>query len=262
MAFSLRKTSSGGTIGLDIDGRYLAAAQVANGRVTQSARRRPVAIPHPIRVGEESLVLLYSEASERAAELGEQRPAEQLRQRQVIQLRELRLEVRVDPAAVLVGRVEVVAERTRITAQIARTTPMTKNSPAMNRMIATTTTMAEKMSITQPTASRNRCCSLSGFGTQGPDVDRRAFDRVTAAATSAASTDAPKNTAPTRIASRMLWSRVGELVEGAHGLPPERRCLAASKQMTDPAIATLSDSTVVAIGMVTRASARAVTSAR
>ena len=37
MAFSLRKTSAGGTIGLDIDGRYLAAAQVANGRVTQSA---------------------------------------------------------------------------------------------------------------------------------------------------------------------------------------------------------------------------------
>src|ERR687895_1683354 len=37
MAFSLRKTSSGGTIGLDIDGRYLAAAQVANGRLTQSA---------------------------------------------------------------------------------------------------------------------------------------------------------------------------------------------------------------------------------
>src|ERR671917_2097450 len=37
MAFTLRKTSSGGTIGLDIDGRYLAAAQVANGRVTQSA---------------------------------------------------------------------------------------------------------------------------------------------------------------------------------------------------------------------------------
>ena len=37
MAFTLRKTSGGGTIGLDIDGRYLAAAQVANGRVTQSA---------------------------------------------------------------------------------------------------------------------------------------------------------------------------------------------------------------------------------
>ena len=37
MAFSLRKTSKAGTIGLDIDGRYLAAAQVANGRVTQSA---------------------------------------------------------------------------------------------------------------------------------------------------------------------------------------------------------------------------------
>jgi type IV pilus assembly protein PilM len=37
MAFSLRKTPGGGTIGLDIDGRYLAAAQVANGRVTQSA---------------------------------------------------------------------------------------------------------------------------------------------------------------------------------------------------------------------------------
>src|SRR5918999_325178 len=37
MAFSLRKTSKGGTIGLDIDGRYLAAAQVAGGRVTQSA---------------------------------------------------------------------------------------------------------------------------------------------------------------------------------------------------------------------------------
>jgi type IV pilus assembly protein PilM len=37
MAFSLRKTSNGGTIGLDIDGRYLAAAQVSNGRVMQSA---------------------------------------------------------------------------------------------------------------------------------------------------------------------------------------------------------------------------------
>jgi type IV pilus assembly protein PilM len=37
MAFSLRKTSSGGTVGLDIDGRYLAAAQVQNGRVVQSA---------------------------------------------------------------------------------------------------------------------------------------------------------------------------------------------------------------------------------
>jgi type IV pilus assembly protein PilM len=37
MTFSLRKTSAGGTVGLDIDGRYLAAAQVSNGRVTQSA---------------------------------------------------------------------------------------------------------------------------------------------------------------------------------------------------------------------------------
>jgi type IV pilus assembly protein PilM len=37
MAFSLRKTSGGGTVGLDIDGRYLAAAQVADGRVTQTA---------------------------------------------------------------------------------------------------------------------------------------------------------------------------------------------------------------------------------
>src|SRR5918992_5058890 len=37
MAFSLRKTSNGGTVGLDIDGRYLAAAQVADGRLTQSA---------------------------------------------------------------------------------------------------------------------------------------------------------------------------------------------------------------------------------
>jgi type IV pilus assembly protein PilM len=37
MAFSLRKTSNGGTVGLDIDGRYLAAAQVAGGRVMQSA---------------------------------------------------------------------------------------------------------------------------------------------------------------------------------------------------------------------------------
>jgi type IV pilus assembly protein PilM len=37
MALSLRKSSNGGTVGLDIDGRYLAAAQVADGRVTQSA---------------------------------------------------------------------------------------------------------------------------------------------------------------------------------------------------------------------------------
>jgi type IV pilus assembly protein PilM len=37
MAFSLRKTSGGGTVGLDIDGRYLAAAQVSGGRMTQGA---------------------------------------------------------------------------------------------------------------------------------------------------------------------------------------------------------------------------------
>jgi type IV pilus assembly protein PilM len=39
MAFSLRKTSSGGTVGLDIDGRYLAAARVADGRMSHSASR-------------------------------------------------------------------------------------------------------------------------------------------------------------------------------------------------------------------------------
>ncbi len=37
MAFSLRKTSDRGSIGLDIDGRYLAAAQVNGGRVTRCA---------------------------------------------------------------------------------------------------------------------------------------------------------------------------------------------------------------------------------
>jgi type IV pilus assembly protein PilM len=37
MAFSLRKPSGRGTIGLDIDGRYLAAAQVQAGRIVQSA---------------------------------------------------------------------------------------------------------------------------------------------------------------------------------------------------------------------------------
>ena len=37
MAFSLRKPSERGTIGLDIDGRYLAAAQVHAGRIVQSA---------------------------------------------------------------------------------------------------------------------------------------------------------------------------------------------------------------------------------
>ncbi|MEA2364003.1 MAG: type pilus assembly protein PilM [Thermoleophilaceae bacterium] len=37
MAFSLRKSSERGTIGLDIDGRYLAAAQVSGGRVMRCA---------------------------------------------------------------------------------------------------------------------------------------------------------------------------------------------------------------------------------
>lgn len=37
MAFSLRKNSNAGTIGLDIDGRYLAAAQVDSGRVLRAA---------------------------------------------------------------------------------------------------------------------------------------------------------------------------------------------------------------------------------
>jgi type IV pilus assembly protein PilM len=37
MAFSLRKPSERGSVGLDIDGRYVAAAQVDNGRVTRGA---------------------------------------------------------------------------------------------------------------------------------------------------------------------------------------------------------------------------------
>jgi type IV pilus assembly protein PilM len=37
MAFSLRKPSERGTVGLDIDGRYLAAAQVNDGRVVRGA---------------------------------------------------------------------------------------------------------------------------------------------------------------------------------------------------------------------------------
>ena len=37
MSLSLRKNSSGGTVGLDIDGRYLAAAQVEDGRVVRGA---------------------------------------------------------------------------------------------------------------------------------------------------------------------------------------------------------------------------------
>jgi type IV pilus assembly protein PilM len=37
MPFSLRKPSERGTVGLDIDGRYVAAAQVDNGRVTRGA---------------------------------------------------------------------------------------------------------------------------------------------------------------------------------------------------------------------------------
>jgi len=37
MAFSLRKSSDRGSIGLDIDGRYLAAAQVDGGRITRCA---------------------------------------------------------------------------------------------------------------------------------------------------------------------------------------------------------------------------------
>jgi type IV pilus assembly protein PilM len=37
MALSLRKSSTAGTIGLDIDGRYLAAAQVSGGRVVRAA---------------------------------------------------------------------------------------------------------------------------------------------------------------------------------------------------------------------------------
>jgi type IV pilus assembly protein PilM len=42
MSLSLRKNSSGGTVGLDIDGRYLAAAQVENGRMVRGVS---VALP-------------------------------------------------------------------------------------------------------------------------------------------------------------------------------------------------------------------------
>ena len=39
MAFSLRKNSDGGTIGLDIDGRFLAAAQMRDGQIVKLASR-------------------------------------------------------------------------------------------------------------------------------------------------------------------------------------------------------------------------------
>jgi type IV pilus assembly protein PilM len=42
MSLSLRKNSSGGTVGLDIDGRYLAAAQVEGGRIVRGVS---VALP-------------------------------------------------------------------------------------------------------------------------------------------------------------------------------------------------------------------------
>lgn len=42
MSLSLRKNSSGGTVGLDIDGRYLAAAQVESGRIVRGVS---VALP-------------------------------------------------------------------------------------------------------------------------------------------------------------------------------------------------------------------------
>ena len=41
MAFSLRKTSERGSVGLDIDGRYLAAAQVDGTRLVRSASHQP-----------------------------------------------------------------------------------------------------------------------------------------------------------------------------------------------------------------------------
>ena len=43
MALSLRKTPDRGSVGLDIDGRYLAAAQVDGGRVVRC--REPRAFP-------------------------------------------------------------------------------------------------------------------------------------------------------------------------------------------------------------------------
>jgi type IV pilus assembly protein PilM len=47
MGFTLRKPSNDGTVGLDIDGRYLAAAQVADGRVVRSASvELPAGIVH------------------------------------------------------------------------------------------------------------------------------------------------------------------------------------------------------------------------
>jgi type IV pilus assembly protein PilM len=45
MSLSLRKNSSGGTVGLDIDGRYLAAAQVESGRVVRGAS---LELPHGV----------------------------------------------------------------------------------------------------------------------------------------------------------------------------------------------------------------------
>ena len=48
---------------------------------------------HLVGVAEEALVLLHPQPRQRSAELGEQRAAEQLGQRQVVQLRELRLEI-------------------------------------------------------------------------------------------------------------------------------------------------------------------------
>ena len=64
-----------------------------------------------VGVAEVALILLDLEAGERAAELGEQRPAEQLRHRQVVELGELRLQLLFALARVREADAQHVDER-------------------------------------------------------------------------------------------------------------------------------------------------------
>jgi len=70
MAFSLRKNSAGGTIGLDIDGRYLAAAQLDGGRVVRAASLElPEGLVHDGEVADTAALSRYLKSFVTDAEL-------------------------------------------------------------------------------------------------------------------------------------------------------------------------------------------------
>jgi type IV pilus assembly protein PilM len=183
MMFSLRKNSSGGCVGLDIDGRYLAAAQVDGGRVVRGASHElPQGLVHDGEVVDrdrlaEALKSFVAEAGlPKSVRLG---VANQQIVVRVVELPRIEDEKQRD-AAVRFQAAEAIAmplDEAVLDHQVAGYTEAPDGSPRMQVVL-----VAARRSMIEALLS---AAKAAGLKPEGVDLDAFALVRTLATASSA-----------------------------------------------------------------------------